>query len=125
MIKLLKEKVNAKVKSPLVREIMKKTLGMSYRKIKPMSLHANSEKNLVLRQRFAMELIELMKKGKTILNIDETWLGMTDFRRKKWREKGTSNPIGIAQVVPRISMIVGLDTRGHVYLSLLQSNSNA
>ena len=72
-----------------------------------------------------MEFIELMKKGKTILNIDETWLGMTDFRRMKWREKGTSNPNGIAQVVPRISMIVGLDTRGHVYLSLLQSNSNA
>ncbi|MCS5543864.1 MAG: hypothetical protein NZ767_03560 [SAR86 cluster bacterium] len=59
--------------------MMKKRLGMSYRKIKPMSLHANSQKNLVLRQQFALKLIDLMKKGKTILNIDETWLGMTDF----------------------------------------------
>ena len=59
-----------------------------------------------------MEFIELMKKGKTILNIDETWLGMTDFRRMKWREKDTTNPIGMVQVAPRISMIVGLDNRG-------------
>ena len=66
-----------------------------------------------------------MKQGKTIINIDETWLGMTDFRRMKWREKDTTNPIGKTQVVPRISMIVGLDTSGQVYLSLLQSNSNA
>ena len=42
VIKLLKEKVNIDAKAPLVREIMKKKLGMSYRKIKPMSLHANS-----------------------------------------------------------------------------------
>jgi len=96
VIKLLKERVNVEAKGPLVREIMKKKLGMSYRKIKPMSLLANSQKNLVLRQRFAMEFIELMKTGKTILNVDETWLGMTDFRRMKWREKDTTNPIGIA-----------------------------
>ena len=59
-----------------------------------------------------MNFIELMKQSKTVLNVDETWLGMTDFRRMKWREKDTTNPIGIAQVVPRISMIVGLDNRG-------------
>ena len=49
VIKILEEKVIIKAKGPLVREIMKKKLGMSYRKIKPMSLHANSQKNLVLR----------------------------------------------------------------------------
>jgi hypothetical protein len=42
-----------------------------------------------------MQYINLMKEGKTIINIDETWLGMTDFRRMKWREKDTTNPIGM------------------------------
>ena len=112
MNKILKEKVNLKVKNKDIITIMKEKLGMSYRKIKPMSLHANSQKNLVLRQRFAMEFIELMKQGRTVINVDETWLGMTDFRRMKWREKHTTNPIGMAQVVPRISMIVGLDNHG-------------
>ena len=59
-----------------------------------------------------MQFIDLMQKGKTILNVDETWLGMTDFRRMKWREKDTTNPIGIAQVIPRISMIIGLNNHG-------------
>jgi hypothetical protein len=36
---------------------MKEDLGMSYRKIKTVSLHSNSEKNLVLRQRWTIEFL--------------------------------------------------------------------
>jgi hypothetical protein len=32
-----------------VRDVMREELGMRYRKIKTVSLHSNSEKNLVLR----------------------------------------------------------------------------
>ena len=60
-----------------------------------------------------------------IINVDETWLGMTDFRRQKWRPYGDGNFIPRRQVVPRVSKIVGLSSRGDIYLSLLQSNSNA
>jgi len=57
---------------------------MRYRKIKQISLNANSERNLVLRQQFAQKLIELLHGGKRIINVDQTWLGMSDFRRMKW-----------------------------------------
>ena len=50
---------------------------------------------------------------------------MTDFRRRKWRAYGTDNSVPKKQMVPRVSMIAGLDNRGKVYLSLLQSNTNA
>ena len=50
---------------------------------------------------------------------------MTDFRRMKWRPYGSTNSVARKMVVPRVSMIVGLDTDGEVYLSLIQSNSNA
>ena len=63
---------------------MKRELAMSYNKIKKVSLHANSNTNLVLRQRCAMVLIALLKSKKRLINIDETWLGMSDFRRMKW-----------------------------------------
>ena len=49
VIKILKDNVNITAKPYEVRKIMRETLGMSYRKIKPMSIHTNSEKNLVLR----------------------------------------------------------------------------
>jgi len=67
-----------------VRSVMKEELGMRYRKILTVSLHSNSEKNLVLRQRWALEFLAMARKKKTFLNIDETWLGMSDFRRMKW-----------------------------------------
>ena len=50
---------------------------------------------------------------------------MSDWRRRKWQARGTSNSIARKLMVPRISMIVALDTDGHVYLSLTQSNTNS
>jgi hypothetical protein len=63
--------------------------------------------------------------GRIILNIDETWLGMSDFRRRKWRARGTTNSHAILQLRPRVSMIAGIDTKGNIYFSLVQSNSNS
>jgi hypothetical protein len=37
------------VKERVVSHVMKKDMGMKYRKIKTVALHSNSEKNLVLR----------------------------------------------------------------------------
>ena len=72
---------------------MKKDMAMSYKKVVPVSLQANSQRNLILRQQFGLTLISLLNRGKKILNVDETWLGMTDFRRRKWREKDTTNSV--------------------------------
>ena len=74
----------APVTEKLVRSVMKDELGMRFRKIKTVSLHSNSEKNIVLRQRWAIEFLALTRKKKIFLNIDETWIGMSDFRRMKW-----------------------------------------
>ena len=58
---------------------MKKEMKMSFKKVIHVSVHANSVKNLVLRQKFALKYIELLASGRIALNIDETWLGMSDF----------------------------------------------
>ena len=63
---------------------MVKDMHMAYKKVHGVALHTNSVNNLVLRQRFAIELLAQYRAGKTILNIDESWLGMSDFRRRKW-----------------------------------------
>ena len=66
---------------------------MSYRRLRPQSLHANSEKNMVLRQQFAITLLETIKRKKYIINVDETWIGMSDFRRMRWCAKGQPNSL--------------------------------
>ena len=60
-----------------------------------------------------------------IINIDESWLDYSDYRRMKWRVKGTSNSVAKKQVAPRISMIMALDTLGNVYASFTQVNTDS
>ena len=98
---------------------MRDDLNMRYKKIKAASIYANSIKNLVLRQQFALEFLNQWLRGRLIINIDETWLGMTDFRRRKWRVNKDFNSVAKLQVVPRISMIIGVDTGGKIYVSLI------
>ena len=63
---------------------MKKDLKMKFKKIIPLALTANSHRNMILRQRFALAFLEIDLKTKVVWNIDETWAGMSDFRRRKW-----------------------------------------
>lgn len=49
---------------------------------------------------------------------------MADFRRMKWRATGTTNSVAQLPLTPRISMIMGIDTAGRVYVTLVQANSN-
>jgi hypothetical protein len=50
---------------------------------------------------------------------------MSDFRRMKWTFRDRPDSVPKKMVLPRISMITGLDTKGEVYISLLQANSNS
>lgn len=62
--------IEAKLKT--VQSVMKDELGMRYRKIVSVSSTGNNPKNLVLRQQFALRLIDVLAAGKTVINVDET-----------------------------------------------------
>jgi len=69
-------------------------------------------------------MIELFKKYLIIINIDETWLSRTDFRRRKWKFRSSTNFIENTIVNPRISMIAAVSNMGDLYFSVSQGNSN-
>ena len=121
----LADETKAVLGEKMVRNVLREELGMRYRKIKDVAVFSNGEKNLILRQRWALEFLSLSKHKKVFLNIDETWLGMSDFRRRKWMIPGTTNSVPKLPIAPRITMIVGIDTLGNVYYSLAQANSNS
>ena len=73
--------------------IMRHGLKMRFKKVVSISVAANSVRNLILRQQFAKVFLDLDFNKKTIINVDETWLGMSDFRRRKWRFPGTTNSV--------------------------------
>ena len=121
----LNRKLPHKYKQHQVRSIMKDDMGMQYRRIQVVALHTNSMKNRILRQQFSIQLVNLLNQGKRIINVDESWLNMSDYRRMKWRAHGDNNSLAKTQVSPRISMIIGIETTGAVYLSLLQANNDS
>jgi len=63
-----------------IRQVMRSKLKMKYKKVVPVSVHANSEKNMVLRQQFAFKFISLLQSKSVIINVDESWIGQSDFR---------------------------------------------
>ena len=51
--KIIKEKLDIEIKKPKLGEILRKEVGMWYRRIEATSWKANAPKNLILRQHFA------------------------------------------------------------------------
>ena len=75
-------------------------------------------------QRFAKVLLENARTGTSILNIDESWIGESDFRRKAWCSPEEVNSTPKMLVRPRLSLIVAVDTEGRVYWCMMQTNTN-
>ena len=63
-------------------------------------------------------MLEVYSEGKHVINIDESWLGMEDFRRMKWQAPGTRNSLAKKNWAPRISLLLAFDNFGESYVSL-------
>ena len=118
------ERHQVKAGDHLVRQVLRKDLKMSFRKVKALSWTENSAKSKILRQQFALSFLDIDYEKKVIMHVDQTWLGMSDFRRCKWRQHRHTNSVRKLVIQPRVSMIVGLDTKGEVFLTLSQANTN-
>ena len=82
----------------IVRQVLRKDMGLKYKRCTKLTHRGNDERNLVLRQQFALRLLELMKQKKRILNVDETWISGFKNIICKWRAPGTSNGVPSKQV---------------------------
>ena len=60
-----------------------------------------------------------------MINIDETWLPETDFRRRKWGKINEQNTMVEHVVGHRVNLILAVSTDGEVYASILQCNTNS
>ena len=77
---------NQKISMATVRAILKKDYSLSFGKITKVPNKANSLRNLYMRQQFGKKMLDLLSAGKRILNVDETWIGQTNYTRVGWRD---------------------------------------
>ena len=59
-----------------------------------------------------------------MVNVDETWIPESDFRRRRWVAKGGDNSMAGRTIGHRVNMIVAVSSQGHVWLSLTQCNTD-
>ena len=74
---------------------------------------------------YGQTILNVLKDGYTVINIDQTWLSQADFRYFKWCAKGESNSLPVKGMSPRISMIAAISTTGKLYVSLTQVNTDS
>ena len=117
-------KRDIKVSLKEVRQVLREALNLSWRTAKPIPIQCNSERCLVLRQQYAIKMLPLLRSGKVILNIDESWINTTSFIRKVWCPVDAPSTVTQRAVTPRLSLIAALDIEGRVYFSLTQDNTD-
>ena len=98
---------------------------MSYRRVRPQAIHINSINNAFLRQQWAKKFLTKQIQDKVVINIDETWIGQTDFKRRKWGKRGSNNSYPVKNLQPRLSLILALDSTGTIYYSITQYNTDS
>jgi hypothetical protein len=91
---------------------------MRYKKVQRVAFQGNSPRNIILRQQFAKVMISELESSTRVINCDETWLNMMDFRHRKYRRKGDTNVVATRSLNPRISVITSIDTNGNCYVSM-------
>ena len=64
--------------------------------------------------------LEVLKKKRRIINLDESALTYMDFTRKVWAPKDHSHGIRVRSVNPRVSLIMAIDNLGTIYATLTQ-----
>jgi hypothetical protein len=68
--------------------------------------------------------LELSKTRKRWIAIDETFLGMMNFSRRKWKVKGDLKSENLRPVVPRVTIIGAISNMGESFMSILQDNTD-
>ena len=97
---------------------MWKKCRLVHKKIKRVSSPGNSERCKVLRHLYAKAILPLYDNNKHIINVDESWMSVSDFRASSWNFSGTENNYSDRTLGSKVNLIVAVSSKGYVWLSL-------
>ena len=69
-------------------------------------------------------MLELYDSGKHIINIDESWLNVSDFRHHTWQPDHDKVAMNDKALKVKINMIAAVSNRGHCWLSLYYTSTD-
>ena len=66
----------------------------------------------MLRQQYALKMIDLLAQGKRIICVDESWISDTEYSRRLWCPKTDNGTITQKAVSPRLALLASIDSDG-------------
>ena len=70
-------------------------------------------------------MLNLLDEGCKIINIDETFLNVSDLRYMKWRSRGETNSLRERAIDPLLKVIAAVSTTGEIYMAVSQRNTDS
>ena len=107
-----------------VNYALKEEARLRFRRLTHLAAATNSDRVLVLRQQYAVQMVKLLESGVRVVNIDESLLKKTSFQVKTWGNKHHSKYSLGSTLNPAISLIATIDTEGTVFFSVSTVNTN-
>lgn len=117
--------MHLKVSRNTIIKYLKHDLGLSYKKVSMLGLRHNIASSKLQRQHAAYHYLSLMAQGVNIINIDESILSQTDFRKKGWSIIGQPAYTQSSQRLSRVSIIGAVSSKGHFYYTVNLGANNS
>ena len=103
---------------------MRRELQVVWKRVRPQQGYANSAKNIVLRQTFAIKMILSLQDGRKIINFDETTIKSTNQRAYSYAMRGSSNSRCYSRDIPGLSLLLAVSQDGLRIFRFIQGTHN-
>jgi hypothetical protein len=99
-------------------------MNLRYRKVGHQGEYVNKQINIDLRQKFALDILRLLKFGKTIINFDESIISGTCSKSYSWERKGRTQSRVLKRSTSGISILLAVSSDGIRFFQFMDGINN-
>mmetsp|Transcript_47725 Transcript_47725/g.34985 ORF Transcript_47725/g.34985 Transcript_47725/m.34985 type:complete len:117 (-) Transcript_47725:839-1189(-) len=98
---------------------------MTPQKVKYVTHYVDWKRAQLQRQFAASRYIETLESGKRIINIDESLINRTQYKKVGWNLKGNDLVCPQAQRLSEVSIVAAVSSQGELYYSINRGANNS
>lgn len=98
--------------------------GYKWDKINHQSSYVNMKRNVIMRQMFAIKLIDTLRSGKILISFDETTFQRTCNRSYSWVKNSDARNMTIGREVPNLHLFLAVFTSGELVFRFMTGINN-
>lgn len=70
-------------------------------------------------------MFEVYQTGQRVINVDESWIPVSDFNRRRWRRRGLDNSAPDKTLSQKVNIITAMSSDGEVWVALTTCNTDS